>query len=80
MGHDSRKLLNRPRSLGRGVLAVMGLVEHERPGLEATQLPQPRGNDVVVHDGDLRARGQAGRVGVRAGGAGTNERLDAAMR
>src|SRR5271167_3051570 len=61
--HDSREPSNRLGSLGRGVLAVMGLVKHERPGLKATELWKPRGEDVVVHDCDLGAGGQTGRAG-----------------
>ncbi len=41
-------------ALGGRVLAVVGLVEHERARRERPQRVQPRGDDVVVDDGDVR--------------------------
>ncbi len=58
-GTAADKPLDGLGALGGGVLAVVGLVEHERARPQRAQLVQARGEDVVVDDRDVRGAAPA---------------------
>ena len=53
--HRRREPLDGLGALGRRVLAVVRLVEHERQRRESAQRVEPRRDDVVVDDRDVRS-------------------------